>query len=106
MFYLHFVLLKKKEISAKMVALEEKTGDSRPQPPQGSLWLVLKQADALDTLLMALGLVGCVADGMAWSANLLILRNIMNSYGGSSSGFTPDDINKVTKNIQLTNFQA
>lgn len=75
---------------------KEKTGDSRPSPPQGSLWLIMKQADALDILLMALGLLGCVADGMAWSANLLILRNIMNSYGGSTLEFTREDINKVS----------
>ncbi|XP_027152628.1 putative multidrug resistance protein [Coffea eugenioides] len=65
-----------------------------PRTSQGSLRLVLKHADLLDTLLMILGTIGCFADGSSVAANMLVLGSLMNSYGRGASAFNPDDINK------------
>jgi ATP-binding cassette subfamily B (MDR/TAP) protein 1 len=54
---------------------------------------VLKYSDWKDVLLMALGSIGSVADGSAMSLIMIILSDLMNSYGGSS--VTIEDINKV-----------
>ncbi|KAL3537332.1 hypothetical protein ACH5RR_000698 [Cinchona calisaya] len=75
--------------------IQEKT--ENPRTSRGSLRLVLKHADLLDILLMALGTIGCVADGSSVSANMLVLSSLMNSY--SRSAITPHDINKYALDL-------
>ncbi|GMP33970.1 hypothetical protein CsSME_00007054 [Camellia sinensis var. sinensis] len=58
----------------------------------GSLRTVLKHSDGLDMLLMALGTIGCVADGACMSAIMLVLANLMNGYAAATS-LTPKVIN-------------
>ncbi|KAF5957361.1 hypothetical protein HYC85_004586 [Camellia sinensis] len=53
---------------------------------------VLKHSDGLDMLLMALGTIGCVADGACMSAIMLVLANLMNGYAAATS-LTPKVIN-------------
>ena len=77
-----------------------------PRTSQGSLRLVLKHADLLDTLLMILGTIGCFADGSSVAANMLVLGSLMNSYGRGASAFNPDDINKVNILQSYTSIKA
>lgn len=44
---------------------------------------------------MALGTIGCVADGACMSAIMLVLANLMNGYAAATS-LTPKVINKVS----------
>ncbi|KAH8481522.1 hypothetical protein H0E87_029116 [Populus deltoides] len=65
--------------------------------PSGSLRTVLKHSDWKDVLLMALGSIGSVADGSSMSLIMIILSDLMNSYGGSS--VTIEDINKFALSL-------
>ncbi|PIA30333.1 hypothetical protein AQUCO_05600042v1, partial [Aquilegia coerulea] len=52
-------------------------------------------SDIKDTCLMALGTIGCIADGSSYPLVSLVLSNIMNTFGASST-LTLSDINKVS----------
>ncbi|CAK9144596.1 unnamed protein product [Ilex paraguariensis] len=75
--------------------LPEKTeGSGNPRRPRGSLRTVLKHSDWLDMLLMAVGTIGCVADGLSMSVIMLVLSQLMNGYASVDSPLNPEDINK------------
>ncbi|XVF69905.1 hypothetical protein PTKIN_Ptkin11bG0118600 [Pterospermum kingtungense] len=59
----------------------------------GSLWMVFKQADQKDTMLMILGTIGCVADASSMALIMALLSKLMNSYADSAS-FNLQVINK------------
>lgn len=88
--------------------MEESEPDNKKKKTgnQGSLRLVLKHADLLDTLLMMFGTIGCFADGSGVAANMLVLGSLMNSYGRGASAFNPDDINKVNILQSYTSIKA
>ncbi|GFZ07863.1 hypothetical protein Acr_19g0008000 [Actinidia rufa] len=77
----------KDELPSKLV------GSVKRASPPGSLRMVLKHSDGLDMLLMTLGTVGCIADGVCMSAIMLVLSNLMNGYAAAAT-LTPHDINK------------
>lgn len=59
----------------------------------GSLMTVLKHSDWKDMVLMGLGTLGSVADGLSMASIMIVLSNLMNGYASSSLGL--EDINKV-----------
>ncbi|XP_059638896.1 ABC transporter B family member 15-like [Cornus florida] len=68
-------------------------GNGNPTTSGGSLRMVLKHSDWIDMLLMVLGTIGCVSDGMCMPAVLLVLSHLMNGYAAASS-LTLEDIDK------------
>ncbi|KAF8390545.1 hypothetical protein HHK36_025072 [Tetracentron sinense] len=81
--------------------LDEKNGDSSSKTEgngnsikkSGSLRMIFKHSDLMDTLLMVLGTIGCVADGLSLSVIMLVLSNMMNNYAATSS-LTLKDVDK------------
>ncbi|CAI9097355.1 OLC1v1033757C1 [Oldenlandia corymbosa var. corymbosa] len=73
-----------------MGAIKEKEEESKGKP--SSFRLVFKHADGLEKLLMTLGTIGCIVDGMSTSAHMIVLSNLMNAYGRGS--VTLHDVNK------------
>ncbi|CAK7345682.1 unnamed protein product [Dovyalis caffra] len=63
----------------------------------GSLLTVLKQSDWKDVLLMALGSMGSVADGSTMALIMIILSDLMNSYGSGSVSI--EDVNKYALSL-------
>ncbi|KAI8020547.1 ABC transporter B family member 17 [Camellia lanceoleosa] len=78
--------------------LKSKRKGSVQTIPPSSLRTVLKHSDGLDMLLMALGTIGCVADGACMSAIMLVLANLMNGYAAATS-LTPKVINKYAVSL-------
>ncbi|KAL7191798.1 hypothetical protein ACSBR2_023801 [Camellia fascicularis] len=78
--------------------LKSKCKGSVQTIPPGSLRTVLKHSDGLDMLLMALGTIGCVADGACMSAIMLVLASLMNGYAAATS-LTPKVINKYALSL-------
>ncbi|KAA8529668.1 hypothetical protein F0562_034232 [Nyssa sinensis] len=64
----------------------------------GLLQILLRYSDSKDRLLMALGSLGCCANGSSTPLIMLVLSMIMNKYAAGSS-FTLDDINKDSMNL-------
>ncbi|XP_059638895.1 ABC transporter B family member 15-like [Cornus florida] len=60
-------------------------GNGNPRTSGGSLRMVLKQSDRVDMLLMVLGTIGCVSEGMNMAAIMIVLSNLMNGYADASS---------------------
>ncbi|PKI56667.1 hypothetical protein CRG98_022917 [Punica granatum] len=67
----------------------EDRGNSRTS--SGSLLTVLKHSDWKDMLLMVLGTLGSVADGLSIALMMIILSNLMNRYGSVSLGLDEQD---------------
>ncbi|XP_030544980.1 putative multidrug resistance protein [Rhodamnia argentea] len=82
----------KEDEGSKKAELPGKTGTT-----PGSLRVVLKNSDRKDMLLMALGTVGCVADGLTLSLMMIVLSNLMNGYASASLG--PGDVNKYALDL-------
>lgn len=85
-------------------------GSGNPRRAPGSLRMVLKHSDRIDMFLMALGTIGCVADGLTMTAIMLVLSRLMNGYAAAAS-LTLVDVNKVSIefnkiNLYLKNAQG
>lgn len=72
----------------------EDEGREKIKKTQVSFRKIFRDSDIKDTWLMALGTMGCVADGSSTPLIMLVLSKIMNTYAVDSS-FTLKDINKV-----------
>lgn len=69
-----------------------------PPPPVSSekaVAIIFRYADWVDVLLMVLGTVGAVGDGMSTNVLLLYASRIMNSLGFSGSSFMAE-VEKVS----------
>ncbi|XP_021275567.1 ABC transporter B family member 15-like [Herrania umbratica] len=71
----------------------DQLSDDEARTLGGSLRMVLKQADWKDMVLMMLGIIGCVADGLAMALIMIVLSKLMNSYAAGAS-FNLEVINK------------
>ncbi|XXG62474.1 hypothetical protein AAC387_Pa05g0824 [Persea americana] len=71
----------------------EVEGREKVKKTQVSFRKIFRDSDIKDTGLMALGTMGCVADGSSTPLIMLVLSKIMNTYAVDSS-FTLKDINK------------
>ena len=74
----------------------EQTGESGKKT--GLLQTIYRYADFKDIMLMALGSLGCFADGSSTPLIMLVLSVIMNKYAVHAS-FTLHDISKVSPTI-------
>ena len=52
-------------------------------------------ADGVDKLLMLLGTLGSIGDGLQHPLSMYILSDVINSYGSASGSLTNDDVDKV-----------
>lgn len=68
---------------------------------KGSILSIFTQADGVDLLFMALGFIGAVCDGFAGPVVLLVMGDLMNSFGTASDNNEPftRNINKVSSNL-------
>lgn len=65
---------------------------------------LVRYADARDRWLMALGVLGSFGDGMMQPLSMLVLGDIVNSYGGAGtagSAFSSSAVDKVLKTNDL-----
>ena len=64
---------------------------------KASFMETVRYADGHDMCLMALGVLGSFGDGMMQPLSMLVLGDIVNSYGGASSsgGFSSSTVDKV-----------
>lgn len=52
---------------------------------RGSIWSIFMHADAVDCVLMLLGFIGAVGDGLTLPLTLVVTSKLMNNIGGSSN---------------------
>jgi hypothetical protein len=62
---------------------------------------IFRHADRLDMLLMLLGTLGSIGDGLQNPLTMLILSDVINDYGSGSS-LTNDVVDKVIKRLQFS----
>ncbi|KAL3525996.1 hypothetical protein ACH5RR_014368 [Cinchona calisaya] len=63
-------------------------------------------ADGIDKLLMTLGFLGSVADGVLLPATLLVTRKVMNNIGGTTTSLTKDFTHDINKNALIFCYMA
>ncbi|KAF6176966.1 hypothetical protein GIB67_027766 [Kingdonia uniflora] len=81
---------------------EENNGASASEPTKneeskkkpGSLLMVFRISDSTDVLLMMLGTIGCIADGLSMTAIMVVLSKMMNAFAGAST-LILKDVDKV-----------
>ena len=56
---------------------------------------MFRYADGVDKLLMLLGTLGSIGDGLQHPLSMYILSDVINSYGSTSGSLTNDDVDKV-----------
>lgn len=56
----------------------------------GSIWSIFMHADGVDLLLLGLGLIGAIGDGLTLPLTLFVTSKLMNNIGGSSNFNTAD----------------
>lgn len=62
----------------------------------GSKGGLFRYADGVDKLLMVVGTLGCIGDGLMSPLNMLVLSGIINDYATADNGsITNDVIDKV-----------
>ncbi|KAL0450613.1 UNVERIFIED_CONTAM: ABC transporter B family member 15 [Sesamum latifolium] len=71
-----------------------------------SFRLIFMHADGWDKLLMGLGLLGAVGDGVSMPAMLLVTSKLMNSFGGSQTSVTDDFSHNINKNALVLCYMA
>ena len=52
-------------------------------------------ADGTDKLLMVLGTIGSIGDGLMTPLTMLVLSGLINEYGAADSSFSNDIVDKV-----------
>ncbi|KAL9239953.1 hypothetical protein vseg_014223 [Gypsophila vaccaria] len=65
---------------------------------KGSIWSIFMHADGVDWMLMTLGLIGAVGDGLTIPLMLFVTSELMNNIGGGIS-FNNNDPSTFTNNI-------
>lgn len=56
---------------------------------------MFRYADGVDKLLMLLGTLGSIGDGLQKPLMMYILSDVINSYGSANGSLTNDDVDKV-----------
>lgn len=70
---------------------------------------LVRYADSYDRCLMALGVLGSFGDGMMQPLSMLVLGDIVNSYGGAGSArstFSSGAVDKVNFSSQVLRLQS
>ena len=82
----------------------EKIGEGSPKKRNGSFRSIFMHADHADVLLMILGFLGALGDGLSMPLVILVTSKLMNNIGGASNSvadaFT-QNINKVSHFLSL-----
>lgn len=67
---------------------------------------LFRYADAVDKLLMFVGTLGCIGDGLMTPLNMFILSALIDDYGGANdndnASFTNATVDKVSPSILVT----
>lgn len=76
----------------------EKEGEVRKSKEGGSISIILRYSDWIDVILMLLGALGAIGDGMSTNVLLLFASRIMNSlgYNNNSDTNSMNEVEKVT----------
>lgn len=56
---------------------------------------MFRYADGTDKLLMLLGTLGSLGDGLQYPLTMLVLSHVINEYGSSTAVLSYDTVNKV-----------
>lgn len=68
----------------------------------GSIWTIFMHADGVDVVLMTLGFIGAVGDGLTLPLTLFVTSKLMNNIGGSSNFNNPDAFTQtINKNATM-----
>nr|DAD34729.1 TPA_asm: hypothetical protein HUJ06_005369 [Nelumbo nucifera] len=80
--------------------MDNKVGvrNNKPAVKGGSFRTIFMHADSIDTLLMILGVIGAIGDGLGTPVMLIITSKIMNTLGGGSTADPHLFLHNVTKN--------
>nr|XP_043633551.1 ABC transporter B family member 15-like [Erigeron canadensis] len=82
-----------------LINMSNQSTETNQKVSNGSFSSLFMHADCADMLLMVLGLVGAIGEGIGMPALLFFTHNIMNSIGDTSSFSTNDVyIDKINKN--------
>lgn len=57
---------------------------------------MFQYADGVDKMLMLLGTIGCIGDGLQSALSMFILSDIINDYGGANNSVTNHIVDKVS----------
>jgi ATP-binding cassette subfamily B (MDR/TAP) protein 1 len=63
----------------------------------GSIGIILRYGDWIDVVLMLMGALGAIGDGMSTNVLLLFASRIMNSLGGSNNNNSETSMSEVEK---------
>lgn len=89
-----------KEYTSKKKRKKQKDSDERLRT---SYWALFKYADALDILLMTVGTLGAIANGLTLPAMLIIQSHLINTFGGLQSNPASISAN-ISKVLQIILF--
>ncbi|XP_031108792.1 ABC transporter B family member 15 [Ipomoea triloba] len=85
---------------------DEKNGVMGKKKKSGSFGYIFNHADRVDLVLMSLGVVGAIGDGISMPVMLLVTSKIVNNLGGASAS-TPDSFShRINKNALALCFLA
>ena len=65
---------------------------------------MFRYADGIDMLLMLLGTLGSIGDGLMSPLTMLVLSDVVNDYGEADLSFSIQVVNKVSENKKSQNF--
>ncbi|KAG9154519.1 hypothetical protein Leryth_014966 [Lithospermum erythrorhizon] len=73
----------------------------------GSFWTIFMHADGVDKLLMALGFIGAIGDGISMPLTLIITSKLMNKIGDTTTSSTTNNfIEKINENALVLCYVA
>ncbi|WJX30177.1 ATP-binding cassette, sub-B (MDR TAP), member 8 [Trifolium repens] len=75
----------------------KKEGGVRKVKEGGSIGIILRYGDWIDVVLMLMGALGAIGDGMSTNVLLLFASRIMNSLGGSNNNNSETSMSEVEK---------
>ncbi|KAL3525987.1 hypothetical protein ACH5RR_014359 [Cinchona calisaya] len=80
--------------------------DTKISKKKGSFLSIFKHADGIDKLLMTLGFLGAVGDGVLMPTMLLVTSKLMNNIGSTSTALTKDFTDAINKNALILCYMA
>uniref|UniRef100_A0A0E0CH25 ABC transmembrane type-1 domain-containing protein n=1 Tax=Oryza meridionalis TaxID=40149 RepID=A0A0E0CH25_9ORYZ len=83
-------------ITAAMGGSDGGTRKAKAKPVLGSFMTVFMHADAADVVLMVLGLLGAVGDGLSMPVLLLITGSVYNNFGGGA-----DNVQEFSSKVNM-----
>uniref|UniRef100_A0A0D9YNJ0 Multidrug resistance protein n=1 Tax=Oryza glumipatula TaxID=40148 RepID=A0A0D9YNJ0_9ORYZ len=83
-------------ITAAMGGDDRSAGKAKAKPVLGSFMTVFMHADAVDVVLMVLGLLGAVGDGLSMPVLLLITGSVYNNFGGGA-----DNVQEFSSKVNM-----